>query len=421
MKNRISFITILVLCVSMMLALSVSAAGASASLTGPDVVRAGDTITLSFKLDGSGIYGASGTLSYDTDQLTLSSTSQKIASPWMVEFNGNNFVAYDNNITNPINSTKTLFTVTFKVKNLAAGEKINVSYTDVTVSDGSADTKLSTVKYSETVAAPMSTNNNLASLTVSNATISPAFSASTTKYTASVGFEVSELKVSAKAADAGAKVSVNNPKLTPNATTDVTITVTSESGAKKTYTISVKRAQDPNYTPSENNDLSGITVEGFLLSPVFKADKTQYVVWAPYETESVRVSGTAADKNASVKVEGGDTLTAGEDNVVKIICTAENGEKKEYVVIVKRAAELGADTDVPLEPDPPIIDDTQDSDGDDGTSPDQMTAPETDKAKDNGTPRVRTVEVISWKWIFVAGLVAIVAGFGIGFFSRKYF
>lgn len=97
MKKVISIFTVLVLCLALMLPMTVSAASASASLTGPGTVRAGDTITLNFNLNGSGIFGASGTLSYDSSQVILSGTTQKIGSPWAVEFNGNNFVAYDNN------------------------------------------------------------------------------------------------------------------------------------------------------------------------------------------------------------------------------------------------------------------------------------------------------------------------------------
>jgi len=114
MKKSSSILTIFVLCLALMLPISVSAVSASATLTGPRTVRAGDTITLSFNLSGSGIYGASGTLSYDSSQVTLAETSQKIGSPWAVEFNGNNFVAYDNNLSSPVNGNKTLFTVKFK-------------------------------------------------------------------------------------------------------------------------------------------------------------------------------------------------------------------------------------------------------------------------------------------------------------------
>ncbi len=397
MKKVISLFTALVLSAVLMLPLTVSAASASASLTGPGTVRAGDTITLSFNLNGSGIYGASGTLSYDSSQVTMTGTSQKIGSPWAVEFNGNNFVAYDNNLSSPINGNKALFTVTFKVNSVAAGTNIKISYTGVTASDGNADANVGAVTYSTTIAAPLSTDNNLASLTVSNATISPAFSAGTTNYSASVPFEVSKLNVSATAADGKAKVSVNSPNLTPNGTTNVTITVTAENGAKKTYTISVKRAQDPNYKPSDNNNLSGITVEGFLLSPVFSADITQYVVWLPYETTSTKIGGSAADSKASVAIEGGENLAAGQDNPVKVICTAENGDKKTYTVIVKRAA--AHDGSVEELPDEPVTDETVD------------TQPDTD-----GTPKAEGG--IAWWWLLIVGVGALAIGVAGGFFGK---
>ncbi len=336
MKRILSVLTVLFLLA--VLAVPALAASATATLTGPGTVRAGDTITLSFNLNGSGIYGASGTLSYDSSQVTLTGTTQKIGSPWAVEFNGNNFVAYDNDLSNPINSNKTLFTATFKVKDVAVGTNIQISCTGVTASDGSADISVGTVSYSKTVSAPLSGNNKLASLTVSNATISPAFNADVTSYAAEVPFEVGKLEVSATAADSKAKVSINSPTLSPNGTTNVTVTVTAENGSTKTYTISVKRAQDPNYVASDNNALSGITVEGFLLSPVFDTEKTGYVVWVPYETETITITGTAADSKASVRTEGGDKLLAGQDNEVKVICTAEDGTEKVYTVIVKRAA-----------------------------------------------------------------------------------
>ncbi len=351
MKKILSVITVLLLLSA--LVLTASAASASATLTGPGTVRAGDTITLSFNLSGSDIYGVSGALSYDSSQVTLTGTSQKIASPWVVEFNGNNFVAYDNNLSSPINSSKVLFTASFKVKDVAVGTNIKISCTGVTASDGSADINVGTVTYSATTAAPLSTNNKLSALTVSNATVSPAFSADTTSYTAEVPYEVSKLDVKATAADSKATVSINSPTLTPNGTTNVTVTVTAEDGSKKTYTISVKRAQDPNYVASSENSLSGITVEGFLLSPVFSADNTSYVVWAPYETESVTVTGAAVDSRASVRTEGGEALVAGQDNAVKVICTAEDGTEKVYTVTVKRAAPHDETADEPTKPTEP--------------------------------------------------------------------
>lgn len=321
--------------------LTASASSATALLTGPNTLRAGDTVTLSFSLNGNGIFGASGTIVYDSNQLTLSGTAQKIASPWVVEFNGNNFVAYDNNLSNPINGNKAVFTVTFKVKAVAVGTGITVSCTGVTASDGTADIAVGTVSCSATVAAPLSTSNKLSGLTVGNAKISPAFSPETLKYTAEVPFEISRLEISATAADGKAKVAVNSPNLAADATTNVTVTVTAENGAKKVYTISVKRAADPNYKPSGNSALAEIKADGFLLSPAFNTEIKEYVIWLPFETESISISALPADAKATVEVIGGTELTAGADNTVTVICTAENGEKTEYTVIAKRAAAHG--------------------------------------------------------------------------------
>jgi hypothetical protein len=114
--------------------------------------------------------------------------------------------------------------------------------------------------------------------------------------------------------------------------------------------------------PSGENALSGIMVDGFLLSPVFNPDVTQYVIWLPYEVESVTVTGTAVSELASVMVLGGEALVAGQDNTIQVICIAENGDQKVYTVIAKRAAAHGeapVDPTVPTDPSEPTAPPTQ--------------------------------------------------------------
>ena len=391
MKKSISVLITIILLITLTLPMTVSAANASAELVGPSTVRAGDTVTVSFKLSGKNISGVSGKLSYNSNQLTLTGTSQKISAPWAVEFSGNNFVAYDNNLEKPINSTKTLFTATFKVKSLAAGTTVKVSLTELKASDGKADVNLGTVSYSKIIAAPLSGNNELSELSVKNATVTPAFSGKTTSYSASVPFEISKLDISAKAVDGKAKVTINNPTLTPGGSTKVTVTVKAENGATRTYTISVKRAQDPNYKPSDDCSLSNITVDGFLLSPKFSTDISEYVVWVPFETENVKVSGVAANGKASVTVEGGEKLTAGKDNTVKLICTAENGDKKEYTVTVKRAGPHNGDTDEV----------TETPREEQATPSPSVTDPDAEEGGTNG---------VAWWWLPIVGLASLILG-----------
>lgn len=158
MKKCIAITLTILFCLAMMTPITVSAAPASATLTGPASVQAGDTITLTLNVNGNGLYAVSGVLSYDADQVTLVGTKQAVTTPWLVEFNGNNFLAYDNELQDPIRNKKALFTVTFKVKNVAKGTVIKISYTDVTASDGNADVNIGAVTYQASVAELLSDN-----------------------------------------------------------------------------------------------------------------------------------------------------------------------------------------------------------------------------------------------------------------------
>ena len=315
------------------LALTAFAAGYG-SLSGPSTVRAGDTITLSYGI-GGGVFGANGTLSYDSSQLTLQGTNSAAPGGWIGEFNGNTFVFYDNSMSNPIQGS-TIFTATFTVNpGLTPGTAISVNVSG-TVSDGNADSGAGG-SWSATIAPPLSGNCDLASLTVSGANISPVFSAGVTSYSASVPFTTSAVQVSATAADGKAKVSVNNPGLVAGGTTNISVTVTAENGATKTYTIRVARAQDPNYVPSNNNKLESLTVEGQILSPVFSPDVTHYYIWLPYETETVSVSGKSQDNKASVSVGEIPALEPGKGTDIAITVTAEDKSQLVYTITAVRA------------------------------------------------------------------------------------
>lgn len=417
--KRIAAITVCIVMLLGLLSVTASAATATAQLKGPGTVRAGDTITLTLHLSGSNLLGVQGALSYDSNQVELKETELLIGNEWMLECYGNNFVIYDNGQKHPINGSVAILKITLKVKsNVAVGTTIRVSCTDTIASAGKEDIPLGAISYTTTIAPPASTDNNLKSLTVSNATISPAFSAGTTAYTAEVPFSVSKLDVKATANDSKAKVTVNSPNLTPGGTTKVTVTVTAENGSTKTYTIAVKREQDPNYVPSTNNDLSGITVDGFLLSPVFSSEITNYIIWLPYETESVAINGTAADGLASVRVEGGENLVAGADNEIKVICTAEDGTEKVYTIIAKRAPAHDGSTEPteptvePTEPTVPAQTQPVTQPGNDATEP---SAAPTEPAPVAGEGN----EGVSTTILILVSAACLVMGLGVGFFVPR--
>lgn len=314
----------------------VSAAG-SAYWSGPSVVRAGDTVVLTFYA-GGGIYGGSGSVSYNSELLTLQGYTPCIGGNWAVELIGNNFVFYDNLMSSPITGSSAIFQATFQISATAQpGAEIWVKASGVTLSDGKQDMGMGTVSYSKTVAEPLSDNCDLASLNVTGATISPAFSSGTTSYSAKVPFSVSSIGVEATAEDDGAKVSISNPSLTAGATTNVQITVTAENGSKKTYTIAVAREQDPNYVESNNANLSSLAVDQYAISPAFSPDVLQYYVWLPYETENITLSAEVEDTKANHQMGTYEQLLPGKGTDISITVTAEDGTQKVYTVTAVRA------------------------------------------------------------------------------------
>ncbi len=335
MKKLLAMVLVIMVCIGAMAVTSLAAAP-TGSLAGPGSVRPGDTITVNYTFNGTDILAVMGTLNYNANQLTLVSAQQKVDG-WDLSNNGNTYMAEDGQFQHPIKGQVTLLSFTFKVGNLTEGTKVQVSFTGVTATSLAEEATVADASYTATVARPLGTNANLASLNISNATLSPAFDPSLTRYNVEVPFAITHLQLSAQPADPNATVSVYNPELEADKTNTITVTVTAENGATKEYMILAKRGKDPNYEPSKNNYLSNIVVEEFRLSPVFDKEIENYLIWLPYEVDSVKITGIAEDNYASIVVEGGSDLVAGADNPVKITCTAESGDERVYTIIVKRA------------------------------------------------------------------------------------
>lgn len=90
-----------------------------------------------------------------------------------------------------------------------------------------------------------SSEKNLSSLSVSEGTLSPKFSAGTTTYKVDLTSETESLTISAKAKDSKASVSGTGEKELKIGENNFTVTVKAEDGSKKTYTISVYVTEKP--------------------------------------------------------------------------------------------------------------------------------------------------------------------------------
>lgn len=120
---------------------------ASGKLTGPEMVYAGDTIEVSFYLNGDNIYGISGSLAYDDNVLYLQEPILNIGSTWKLEFHDTKFLAYDDQISNPLSGEVAIFTLVFSVKEDVTTNEIQISLNNILASDGTKDNSVGTVTY----------------------------------------------------------------------------------------------------------------------------------------------------------------------------------------------------------------------------------------------------------------------------------
>lgn len=174
-----------------------------------------------------------------------------------------------------------------------------------------------------------SSNNNLASLTIEKETYTPEFSKTTTVYYLDVEKETEQLLIEAVAEDKNAKVSGDGEVSLTVGKNYIPITVTSEAGSKKIYTVIVTRKG------SSNAYLENLSLSNASLSPEFEKTINTYTAVVPYETSEITITGKAEDKNASVLGLDRYALEVGE-NKYSVTVTAEDGTTNLYTIIITR-------------------------------------------------------------------------------------
>ena len=208
-----------------------------------------------------------------------------------------------------------------------------------------------------------SSNANLDSLTLSNGTLSPAFSPTITNYTVSAYSGLSSITVTQCSQDTHASVTIDAPNvqgplgcgvssapITLSVGTNVIrLIVTAQDGTVRTYTVTVIRAEaDP-----ANADLGDLAVSHGVLTPAFSSSTTSYTDSIASAISSMTVTPTAANTGATITVNG-SAVTSGAasqainlntgNNTITIVVTSSSGANtKTYTILANRLASVNAD------------------------------------------------------------------------------
>lgn len=221
---------------------------------------------------------------------------------------------------------------------------------DVLAEDGVA-TETYTVTVTRAVP-PTADDATLASLLLSEGTLTPSFASGVTAYTAAVATGVESIEVTAATNHPAATLQIEGggatngvPVSVPLGVGDtaIEVVVTAEDGVtEETYTVTVTRA-----APSSDATLSVLSLSAGALSPAFAPATFGYTASVPNAVDEIDVSATPAHAGASRTINGGaDTtvaLAVGE-NLIEVAVTAEDGATTEtYNVTVTRAAPPAVD------------------------------------------------------------------------------
>ena len=210
----------------------------------------------------------------------------------------------------------------------------------------------------------------LSGLSLSAGTLSPAFAANVTGYTATVGHGVETITVrpattdtnaavayldenDATLADADTRTTGQQVALSVGANT-INVQVTAQDGiTRQTYTVVVTRA-----AAAADATLSGLSLSAGTLAPAFAANLTGYTATVGHGVEAITVRPATADTNATVAyldendatLADADAGTTGQQvalsvgaNSINVQVTAEDGNTTwTYTLVVTRAAPSAA-------------------------------------------------------------------------------
>lgn len=225
----LSFIIIMAFAVSM-LTLNVSAASATISGAGEYEVGKSFSVTVRFSADAN-LYAVEADVSYNSSVLRLNSVSG-------ADYNvGNGSVKIvDDGFTATKPSKTSSYTLNFTA--IAAGNSnISVSL----LGGGEAESRASASAAVTVVTPKPSSNANLASIKLSAGSLSPAFNANTTNYSATVKYSVDSITITGSVADGGATYVGGGTFGLNIGDNSRTLIVTAADGTKKSYTINIKR------------------------------------------------------------------------------------------------------------------------------------------------------------------------------------
>lgn len=303
--------------IAFIMVLSVSWAASISMLAGNTNLTVGSTTTITIR--GNDIVGKIGISSSNPGVVSISKTTDWLEGTVTVK------------ATAKSPGTARIIVTSIDTASLSTGAAISTS-AGITINSKNAivDTR--------------SSNNNLSSLQIEGVQISPEFNASNITYTANVSFDVTSLNVLAVPADNRSTTAVSGNMDLVTGENNISIVVTAENGVKKTYTIVVTKAKNPD---DLDTHLKNLLVSNATLRDIFDGDKLEYICDDIYaDVDKLDIVAEPKIEGATVEILGNENLNIG-TNVITIKVVSKDGStSREYKLLVYKLNETLALKDI---------------------------------------------------------------------------
>ena len=319
MKNKIG--KILLICLLGIIPTTANAAGFSVNINCPSTSSAGAQISCNISATPSGVTlnGVNGTFNLGSG-LTFRGFT---ASSGFSDYSGGSSSGFVLGKTSGFSSTTTLGTLNVAIPSDATSNQTytvgltNVAASDTEYNDYNANSVSATIRIK-------SNENRLSSLSISGGSIN--FNPDTTSYSTTINSQTATISAIKK--DSSSSMTGNLGTVSLNyGTNTFKISVTSETGVTRTYTINITRPD----TRSKNNYLSSLVVSNTNIS--FNRDTLVYNLSTT--SDNVQISATKDDNKTSVTGTGRFNLNYG-TNTYRVNVTAENGSTRTYTININR-------------------------------------------------------------------------------------
>lgn len=274
-----------------------------------------------------------GSLQFDTSRMSL------VASEFV--FNGHN-IAIGSRLVARFNTVRNgsfvVAQVRFRARSgFSIGESTTIAFTSIMGSDGTTDFASTNASTTVTMVAPRSSNNFLASLSLSTGNI--PFDRNRTSYSVDVDHAISNITI-------GATLEDNNATITGLGTfplniyeNEFTLTVTAENGSRRTISITIRRkdAQGNPSFRSGSTDLTSLTVSACQLHFVNAIDIYQCEVRNDINVTTIDI--VPSETTQRIQAPREINLKPG-DNSIDIIVTASNETVRRITITITRRTDV---------------------------------------------------------------------------------